>query len=331
MLNVAPHQAGVVLLWMLEQCRPRVVRDLWQFAEEEIRIPDGPHKKLRFRVDRQPYTALWFRAHAQAVAGAAQGAAADTEAGFLEADCSGLRIFINVGPTQSGKTLSTLIIPAMWHLFEVEETVCCLVPDESMINDKWKEDFLPVIRASRYAALLPRKGEGSRNGRVVDAVRFENGVTLKFLTGQGSDQSVAGFTSRILLATEMNAFGKLSEASAEGNRWEQALGRLRAFGDRALVYGECTVSTETGLVWSEYTNGTGSRIAMPCGYCGDYVTLGRENLVGWQQARTVVQAAALARWCCPACGVIWKPGDRELFAQGSVLVHRGQEVLKDEG
>ncbi len=352
--------------FFLAQCRPRTVRDLRSFAESEIRLPDGPDKGLRFSVLRQPYTALWFAAHAGATGGESGGGSATGDmaisggesgvrslesggktpfgrengglesppsmvAESLEADCSGLRIFITLGPTQSGKTLSTLVIPAMWHLFEWEETVCCLVPDESMVNDKWKEDFLPAIRASRYANLLPTTGEGSRNGKVQDAVRFKNGVTLKFLTGGGDDKSVAGFTSRVLLATEINKFGKMSAASAEGNRWAQALGRLRAYGDRAVVYGECTVDTEAGLVWMEYQAGTGSRIAMPCGYCGDYVTLGREQLVGWQQARTEVQAAQLARWCCPSCGVIWAPGDRELFSRGSVLVHRGQEVRKDEG
>lgn len=350
--------------FFLGQCRPRTVRDLRSFAESEIRLPDGPDKGLRFSVLRQPYTALWFKAHAAACGGEsgvrslesggetppippvaaphaiaggtlnpgeellASGVLEDGQAWSLIADCSGLRIFITLGPTQSGKTLSTLVIPAMWHLFEWEETVCCLVPDESMVNDKWKEDFLPAIRASRYANLLPTTGEGSRNGKVQDAVRFKNGVTLKFLTGGGDDKSVAGFTSRVLLATEINKFGKMSAASAEGNRWAQALGRLRAYGDRAVVYGECTVDTEAGLVWMEYQAGTGSRIAMPCGYCGDYVTLGREQLVGWQQARTEVQASQLARWCCPSCGVIWAPGDRELFSRGSVLVHRGQEVTR---
>lgn len=315
---------------LVASCRPRRIRDLRTFAESEIRLPDGPHKGLRFSVARQPYTACWFQAHAEATGTGAPAVVDDGQGlspGALWADCSGLNVFINLGPTQSGKTLSSLVIPAMWHLFELAESVCCLVPDESMVNDKWKEDFLPAIRASRFARYLPRVGEGSRNGKVTDAVRFENDVTLKFLTGGGGDKSVAGFTTRVLLATEINAFGKLSDASAEGSRWSQALGRLRAYGARALVYGECTVDTESGLVWSEYMGGTASRVAMPCGYCGDYVTLGRDNLVGWQGARTIVEAKASARWCCPACGVIWEPGDRELFARGSVLVHKGQEVV----
>jgi phage terminase large subunit GpA-like protein len=293
------------------------------FAEAELRLPDGKYKGLRFSVETQPYAQLWFQAHREATR--RDCSRKDSRSGN---DSGGLRIFILVGPTQSGKTLAGMIIPAMWHLFEHEETVCCLVPDESMVNDKWQKDFLPAIKASRYAKLLPTRGEGSRQGKVTDSVTFQNGATLKFLTGGGDDKSVAGYTSRVILATEINAFGKLSEASSESNRWDQAMARTRAYGEDAVVYGECTVDTESGLVWTEYMNGTGSRIAMPCGYCGDYVTLGRDNLVGWQQAKTIVQAEQLARWCCPACGVIWEPGDRELFARGSVLLHRGQEIVK---
>ena len=108
-------------------------------------------------------------------------------------------------------------------------------------------------------------GEPQRQGERRGS--FREWRDAEILTGGGGDKSVAAFTSRVLAATEINAFGKLSEASAEGNRWTQALGRLRAYGDRAVVYSECTVDTESGLVWTEYTNGTGSRVAMPCGYC----------------------------------------------------------------
>lgn len=296
---------------MLQGYRPRRIRTLREFMESEIRIPDGPDKGLRFTCVRQPYTALWFDAHAQAMAGE-----------------SGLNTFIGVGPTQSGKTLSMFIGPAMFHLFEIRESIACLVPDENMVNDKWQEDFLPAIRASRFADQLPTSGQGARGGRVSDAVRFKNGTTLKFLTAGGDDKSVAGFTTRVLFVTELNKFNQRSTTSSEGNRFAQAAGRLRAYGDRAMIYAECTVDTEAGLVWTEYRNGTSSRIAMPCGYCGDYVTLGRENLTGWEDAKNAVEATRLAHWNCPACGTVWDKGDREKFAQGSVLIHNGQEVRR---
>jgi hypothetical protein len=46
------------LRWFLGQARPRRLRSMRQFAEEEIIIPDGPYTGRRFRCDRQPYTGL---------------------------------------------------------------------------------------------------------------------------------------------------------------------------------------------------------------------------------------------------------------------------------
>ena len=38
-----------------------------------------------------------------------------------------------------------------------------------MAKDKWREDILPVIEASRYRDLLPRQGGGSR---AVESLQF---------------------------------------------------------------------------------------------------------------------------------------------------------------
>jgi hypothetical protein len=98
------------------------------FAEGEVIIPDGPFRGRRFRCARQPYTRLWF-----------------------DAVDSGLwNRYVATGPTQSGKTLSCFVIPLLYHLFEVGETVICGLPDMDMAADKWREDILPVIDQSRY-------------------------------------------------------------------------------------------------------------------------------------------------------------------------------------
>lgn len=300
----AGFPAGADLRWVLAEMRPRALRKMGKFAESEIRIPDGPFLGLRYRCDRQPYSRLFFEA----------------------VDSGVYREYIAVGPTQSGKTLTCFVIPAMYHLFEVGETVICVVPDESMVNDKWTQDLLPVIKASKFAKYLPTKGQGSRGGRVTDSVTFTNGVTLKFMTAGGGDTNRAAFTARVLILTEMNKFGERKASSAESDMYRQLKGRLRAFGDQALIYGECTVTNEAGLVWSEYSNGTASALACPCGHCGDYVTPGREHLVGWEDAKTAMEAAQLARWACPSCGVLWGDGEREKFVKGSILIHEGQTV-----
>src|SRR5262245_31051967 len=137
------------------QARARRYRSMRQFAEEEIVIPEGPFAGRRFRCSRQPYTGLWFDA---------------VDAGLW---CR----YVATGPTQSGKTLACFIVPLLYHLFELQETVICGVPDMDMAGDKWRQDILPVIERSRYRDLLPKQGGGSRGGRI-ESITFGNGATL---------------------------------------------------------------------------------------------------------------------------------------------------------
>jgi len=82
--------------WAIEACRAPRLRSMREFAEQEIIIPDGPYKDLKFNCDRQPFVSLWFAA--------------------LEMSCWRRRFA--VGPVQTGKTLICFVIPILWHLFE---------------------------------------------------------------------------------------------------------------------------------------------------------------------------------------------------------------------
>src|SRR6188768_2226308 len=148
------HPAQADLRWFLGQARARRLRTMRQFAEQEIVIPEGPFQGRKFRCARQPYTGLWFDA--------------------VDSGCWNRHVA--TGPTQSGKTLSCFVIPMLYHLFELGETVICGLPDMDMAGDKWRESILPVIERSKYRRLLPRSGGGSRGGRV-ESVLFGNGAT----------------------------------------------------------------------------------------------------------------------------------------------------------
>jgi hypothetical protein len=68
---------------------------------------------------------------------------------------------------------------------------------------------------------------------------------------------------------------------------------------------ECTTSIETGRTWRELKDGTDSRIVLPCPHCHAWVTPEREHLVGWQDARDVIEAREKAALVCPSCGAAW--------------------------
>jgi phage terminase large subunit GpA-like protein len=299
------HPLAAGLRWLLKQARPARKRSMRDFAECEVIIPDGPFAGRKFKCDRQPYTGLWFD----------------------EVDSGRWSRCVATGPTQSGKSLSCFVIPLLYHLFEVGETVICGLPDMDMAGDKWREVILPVIERSRYRNLLPRHGGGSRGGRV-ESLQFRNGSTLKFMSGGGSDKSRAGFTSRVVVVTETDGMDQPGTRSRESDKITQLEARTRAYGSRKRIYLECTVSTEEGRTWLEYQQGTRSRIVMPCPHCSAFVSPEREHLLGWQSASTQAESRQVAYFSCPGCGEPWSEAERAEANSQSRLLHGEQSVVE---
>ncbi|GAH64538.1 unnamed protein product, partial [marine sediment metagenome] len=248
---------------------------------------------------------------------------------FAAIDSGQWRRFVATGPQQSGKTLQCFVIPLLYHLFELEQTVVCGVPSLDIVADKWKEDILPSLERTRYRNYLPRSGPGSRGGNFV-RITFTNGRTLRFMTGGGGgprgDKSRAAFTAPVVIITETDGMDEPGGRSREADKITQLEGRTRAYGRRARVYMECTLTTEEGRTWQEYTAGTMSEIALRCPQCQRYSVMGRPNLTGWQQAEDILMAVEQAQFQCPECQALWDEADRAQANLDAVLVHRGQEV-----
>lgn len=124
------HPTHHDLSTFLAQARPRPLRTMRTFAEEEIVIPDGPYVGRRFRCSRQPYTGLWFD----------------------QVDSGRWNRCVATGPTQSGKTLSCFIIPLLYHLFEIQETV------RGMLRELWIR-WRGLARFGPHPKIL-RRGRG---------------------------------------------------------------------------------------------------------------------------------------------------------------------------
>lgn len=293
---------------MLRQARAPKLRTMRKFAEDEIVVSTGPCKG-RFRVRNQPFMGLWLDA----------------------VDSGQWRLFNSTGPRQGGKTLLNCIIPLMYHLFEIMETVIFAVPDLDIADDKYRENLLPAIAATRYVELLPTTGEGSRNGKVKNAVVFKNGATLKFMTGGASglasDRGRQGYTARVIIVTEKSTFGGTGDASVEANKLTQIRACTNSFGNKARFYEESTLTTELDPTYIDLKQGTDSKIMAPCPHCAAYVAPEREHLSGWQEAQSDVEARNNAFFCCPACGEKIDESQRRAMNLRAVLVHRGQEVI----
>jgi phage terminase large subunit GpA-like protein len=194
-----------------------------------------------------------------------------------------------------------------------------------MAADKWREDILPAIEQSRFRDLLPRRGGGSRGGRV-ESLQFGNGATLKFMSGGGGDKSRAGFTSRVVVITETDGMDQPGLTSRESDKITQLEARTRAYGNRKRIYMECTVSTEQGRTWQEYLQGTRSRIVLPCPFCEAWVSPERDHLTGWQGAESQAAARSTGAFSCPSCGEFWNAEERVTANQQARLLH-GEQII----
>ena len=290
-----------------DRSRIAALRSMSQFAEEEIWINTGP-RPGRYQLERQPFARLWFR----------------------EVESGGYARYMFTGPTQMGKTVQGLVVPAMYHLFELEETVIVGLPNMKLAEVKWRTDFRPMIMASKYRDLVPSEGTGSKGGTGFGLIEFRNGARLHFMSAGGNDVNRASITSRVLLLTELDKMDDEREASDEADPVTQMEGRTDAFPTTKRIFGECTVSTQSGRIWNEVTRrGVNGRMALPCHACGEYVCPEPEHIVGWEEAGSIVEAGLIARLICPACSSVWSEAQRQEANRRAVLVCDGQTVDRD--
>ncbi len=283
-------------------------RSLYQFAHDEIVLPDGPYQGQRFRASRQPAHGQFFRA----------------------ADGGNWFRYACTGPQQSGKTLAFVVIPILYHLFERTQTVLFGLPSMDMANDKWKMDVRPAIEASQYARFLPKKGAGS-NGGTPELIQFSNGANLKFITAGGGDEKRAGFTGPVLVVTEVSHLDETGGKSEEATKLKQMEGRVRAYraSGQARIYLESTVTIEQGRIWQEWQNGTAGEVVFPCHSCGDWICPDRSNVIGWQECLSEFEAEEKTRWACPSCGILFGDTIRLQQLQNCRLRHKGQTISPD--
>lgn len=240
--------------------------------------------------------------------------------------------------SQSGKTLNCFVIPTLHTAVAKMQDALIGVPEADMASDKWDKDFVPTLTASdELAWLLPEKGPGSKGGRVKDRITLNSGVDIKIMSRGGEDTNKAGWTAQTVSVTELKGWGGKQETSSEATDLKKLIARMRSFKRKfRRIIGEGTCGTPEELPWSlrggddpdDPVISTRSRIVAPCPHCGDWICPERRHLVGWQDARSVVEAEDKAHFVCPTCGgEIWDDA-RRLAMQDCQLLHAGQTIDK---
>lgn len=277
-----------------------------QFLERYVVIPDGKSKGFRFRADRQPVQNLWIDA----------------------IDSGQFTEFYFTAPSQFGKTLIAFVGPLLWHTCERSENFVLGVPFADMAANKWELDVLPVIESSpQLRRLKPVAGAGSAGGKIRDMVTLRNGVAIKLMSAGAQDTGKAGFTSRVLGVTEAAAFSTAGESSVEADPLRQLRARQRSYKEHErTTYVEGTVTLETDLPWRIKPFSTDSRIMTPCPKCSVWIAPERDDLIGWDGAKSENEAGQKSMWSCPECGECMTEDERRQSLMEAKLVHRGQTV-----
>lgn len=277
-----------------------------EWAEAEIEVPSGPFEGFPYSVDRLPYARL------------------------LLGQLGKWARHVITGPTQSGKSFHAFVLVILYYLFELEESVIVGLPSMNMASEKWTEDIKPAIEKSSYANMLPDTGQGSKGAGKLWKINFKNGRFIRFMSSGGGDKQRAGATAKILIITETDGLDIAAESSQEGQtKIQQLEGRVRAHGEDARKFFECTVSAEDAFTWQQYNAGSASKIVHPCRACGNWVSPEKEHLVGWEEANNEIDAGELGRFSCPKCGILYSEEDRLEMNLRAKLIHRGQTINAD--
>lgn len=287
---------------LFRNMRPKKIRTFQEFAEQEIVIPDGRYKNMKFSCDVMPWTREILRVF--------------QEGKFIR--------YFFTGSRQSGKTLCAFQLPVMYHLFEIEEDVIVGVPKLDLAQGIWKKRLLPIIKKSKYAEYIPTKGAGSRGGHKFEEITFNNGATLRFLSKGMS------YTARVIIFTEIDYMDTGGEASREGSPIAQIEECASSYGARRRIYGEGITTLETGAAYQEvFITGTGTEIYLKCKKCNNWIVPKRDGLIGWQTAETEKDAARDARYECQECKYPWTEEDRTQALKNPRIMSIGQTIEND--
>lgn len=284
-----------------------------EFAERCVVIPEGKHEGSLWNRKFQP--ASYWVLHLM--------------------DTLGFRRFAVTGCVQSGKTLSAVVIPTLWHLAERRESVIFLVPELTLAEKKWTEEIKPVIDASPelrrrlygdVRRTSPPKGKGSRAG-FSNTIRFANNTRLEFMGSTGSDARRSSSTAPVVVKTEVDRSDTAGEKSREASAAQTTEDRAESYGDDAWIYEECTVTTTAGRIYKQTRAGTDHWLWYQCPQCGAAIRPKRQHLVGVEGCADVKQARREARFVCEAGGCEIDNTARKRMQQRAVAVSRTQRVV----
>jgi len=278
----------------------------WLEFARTIRLPDGPYAGQYWDPESEPAQFAQIKAM----------------------DGGRFRSFVNVAPSQVGKSLLAAQCPALKFSINDRMAVGYVLPTLEILDRNWLEKIKPGIEGAGFGAYLPEKGPGSRGGRP-KSVRFKdpNGGkcgSLVFMaagSGGSKETSLASTTLAAQVVDEADDFEDVQHV-------QLALARTAAFGADGWSFISCTVNKdEDSVILAFYEQSTKGRLWVPCLACGAYQTLDFDRM--HYEGETVKEAKESARLICKHCEHAHGEHERHEMLREAVYAMQGQTVDGD--
>lgn len=278
-----------------------------------ITIPDGPLQGTRYIPDADPVHSCLARE--------------------ITAGC--WHRIVAVGAVQTGKSLSTILVPLLRHLTTLRQPCVYSQPTLTKLQEAWAGKLSPSMAESGYGAWLPDRGQGSKGSQTPKFITFRDpktrarAGTMYLIPGGGSSESAqAAVTAAVVAVDEVDSF-------PSRHRVELVLKRADSYGARALriltstVKSDTTEGEEGSIILGFYRESTSSRLHFQCHHCGHWQALDFQR-VTYDEANEPA-AIATARYSCAGCAVSWTEDDRQRALKSWRCVHQGQQIDQATG
>lgn len=238
------------------------------------------------------------------------------------------KTIITAWNTQSGKSLSTVLVPSLHAIVERRESCVYCLPTADLLNKVWIDKLHPAIRGTGLGDWLPKKGPGSRDGRPTSlpfidpdtGIRAGSMIFVAGGSGKKREAGQAGVTACVVVIDEADEY-------ETAHRIHLIRQRAAAFGSDAIVIITSTVKKDVdSVILSLLKDSTDSRMWYACLKCGRFQPL------EWEQVRfdgdNDVDVLNSARYECmyDDCKHHHTENDRRAMLANYRLVHAGQEV-----
>lgn len=279
---------------------PDAAKGHYEFART-MRLPDGPLQGALWDPATEPAQLHFIKA------------IANTQ----------FSIFVNVAPSQRGKTLTSVLMPWLYAVAEEGLPVGYVMPNLDKLAQNWEGKIKPAIIGSGYGGWLPQKGPGSKGGKpaaltMTPPHKGRKPVITYFMAAGGNAKE----TSLSSVSPARLVIDEADDLETSGHI-ELAFKRLESWGAKGRAYVSSTVNSRKGrsshpvLDLYHRPDSSQSRIAHKCPHCQAFQVIEFDQF-----------DVNTARLSCRTCGAMWSEDDRHDALNQSELLSRGQSIVE---